>query len=66
MPDNNSRLDAEVELDLSWSKDCVISEISRTLEVSTNLVSCPLVLAMKAAFTTEATFKLIMLNFMSM
>ena len=44
-------INCEKELDLSWSKDCVISEISRTPEKSgANLAD--------ATFTTGATFRI--------
>ena len=49
LPLNN----CEIELDLSWSRYCIISEISRTSAVSANLP----VLAVEATHTTGATFQ---------
>ena len=49
-------INCEIELDLEWSKYCVISEISRTPEVQgTNPA--------EATLTTGATFKYMILNF---
>ena len=49
-----SLINCEIELDLKWTKNCVISEISKTLAVPVN----PPVPAMKATQTTGGTFQI--------
>ena len=50
-----------MESDLSWSRDCIISEISRTAAVAANQPSP----AKAASETTSATFQIKTLRFMS-
>ena len=48
----------EIELDLSWSKDCVISKISRTPEVAPNSDANPPIAARAATQTSGTTFQI--------
>ena len=47
-------INSEIDLDLSWSRHCIMSEISRTLAVAGNLP----VLFVEAATTTVAIFQI--------
>ena len=47
----------EIELDLSWSKGCVTSEISRTPEVTANPAANPPISLAPVTETTGATFQ---------
>ena len=47
----------EIELDLRWTKNCVISEISRTDRVASNKNANPSVSEVAATATTEAKFQ---------
>ena len=51
-------IDCEIEPNLSWSKECIISEISITPSVVANPDANPLFQAMAAIQTTGATFQL--------
>ena len=53
-----SLINCEIGLDLSWSKKCIITEISITPEIADNLRSNPLVLTVTATQTTAATFQI--------
>ena len=48
-------INCEIKLNLWWYKICVISEISRTPDVPTNLGADPPVLATEATLTTGQT-----------
>ena len=48
----------ETELDLSWSKECIISEISVRPVISANPDANPLVQEKVAIHTTGATFQI--------
>ena len=47
-------INCEIELDLSWSRDCIISKISKTSAVPAN----PPVTAVEATETVRATFQI--------
>ena len=48
----------ETELDLSWSRECLISKISIIPAVSVNLDANPPVLDVAAKLTASATFQI--------
>ena len=48
----------EIELDFSWSRNCIISEISRTPEIAANLAANPPIAHVTASLTIEATFEI--------
>ena len=48
----------ELELDLSWSKECIISEISITPAIAGNPRASPTVPAVAARQATGATFQI--------
>ena len=50
-------INCEIELDLSWSKDCIVSETSITSRVAGNPIANPLVPAVEAMRRTGATFQ---------
>ena len=55
-------INCEIELDLKWSKYCVLSEVSRKFrEVDANVAP---VVRKVATATTRATFQINNLNFM--
>ena len=54
-PFDMSFINCEIELDLSWSKECIISEISRTTEIRGNN-------RVTATETTGATFQINIVN----
>ena len=51
-------INCEIELDLSWSKQCIISEISITPRIPPNQDANPSVQEMAAIQTTGATFQI--------
>ena len=51
-------ISCETELDLSWSKECIISEISITPSTAGNPRANPSVPPMAARQTTGATFQI--------
>ena len=51
-------INSETELDLSWSKECIISEISIIPAVTGNPDANPLVPDVAAIQTTSATFEI--------
>ena len=51
-----SWINCEIEIDLSWSKECIISELSITPRVAGNPDARPTVQAREAIQTTGATF----------
>ena len=54
-----SLINCEIELDLSWSKECIISEIYKTPEVPANAnANPPNPLIQATAATTSATFQI--------
>ena len=50
-------VNCKIELDLTWSKNCVISEISRTVEMAADPNANPSVHLADATQTKAATFK---------
>ena len=52
-------INCETEIDLTWSRNCIMSGISRTAAVAGNPNAFSLVLAMQATLTTGATFQMI-------
>ena len=60
-------INCEIELDLSWSKDYAISEISKTLEEAANPTANPLTdRAPPTQTILEHNFKYIVPKFMSL
>ena len=53
-----SLIKCELELDLSWSKECIISEISITPAIAGNPRANPTVPAVAARQATGATFQI--------
>ena len=51
-------INCEIELDLKWSRNCVISEIARTLEINADPDANLLVLDAAATETNNATFQI--------
>ena len=51
-------INCEIELDLSWSRNCIISEISRTAAVGGNADANPPVPAGEATLITGTTFQI--------
>ena len=51
-------INCEIELDLSWSKECIISEISKTSRIPGNADANLPVPAVAAIQTTGATFQI--------
>ena len=51
-------INCEIELDLSWSKECIVSETSITSRVAGNPNANPLVPAVEAMRRTGATFQI--------
>ena len=51
-------INCEIELDLPWSNNCIISKISRTPEIAANPAANPPVLAGKGTLTTGVTFQI--------
>ena len=51
-------INCEVELDLSWPKECIISEISIILGIASNSRANPLITAAAAIQTIGATFQI--------
>ena len=51
-------INCKTELDLSWSKSCIISEISRTAAVTANSNSNPSVLTAAATEKNNVTFQI--------
>ena len=51
-------INCEIELDLTWSNDCVISEISRTAAADGNPNANPAVSAVAATQTTGVIFQI--------
>ena len=51
-------INCEIELDLSWSKECIISEITIKLRISANLDTTPPVQEVATTQTTGATFQI--------
>ena len=51
-------INCKVKLDLSWSKECIISEISITTSVVVNPNVNPPVLVVAAIETTTASFQI--------
>ena len=49
---------SEIELDLSWSEDCIISQISRTSVVAANPSANPPVQATEVTQTTTTKFQI--------
>ena len=49
-------INCEIELNLSWSKNCIISEISRTAAVADNPNANPPVLAMVATKNSATSY----------
>ena len=52
-------INCEIEIDLWWLKNCIISEISRTPEINSGPHANPPVLAAPATETNNATFQII-------
>ena len=52
-----SLINCKVELDLSWSKNCIISKILNNTEVAANPNANPPIEHLPEAFTTGATFQ---------
>ena len=53
-----SLVNCAVELDLSWSRNCIISEISRKIPIATNLHANPPVPASAATTISGAIFQI--------
>ena len=51
-------INGEIELDLKWTRNCVISEISRTAAVTENLNANPAVQPVAPTQTTGTTFQI--------
>ena len=51
-------INSEIELDFTWSKKCIISEISRTAAVAGNPDANPPVPTVEATLTTGAVFQI--------
>ena len=51
-------INCEIELDLSWSKDCIISGKSRTPEIDVDPDANPSILTKEARKTNNATFQI--------
>ena len=51
-------INCKIFLDLSWSRNCVISEMSRKASVAGNLAANPPFLAVAAAITSSGTFQI--------
>ena len=55
---NLSLINCEIELDLSWSKIFIMSEILNTLKIEANLVTDPILARAPAASATSAFFQI--------
>ena len=51
-------INCEIELDLSWSKDCILSELLKTAAVVANPAAYRPALAKRATSTTSQTFQI--------
>ena len=51
-------INCKMEINLSWSKDCIISEIIRTPEVPAGPAANPSTDLVRPTQTTEATFEI--------
>ena len=63
-PLDSSLIIYEIELDLTWSEGCIISEILKSAEILANLVSNLSIVHLPVESTEDATFE-ITPNFMS-